>query len=425
MLIKNGMLLKKNQLIPQDIRIENQVIVEMAPQIKPQNNEKVLDASHRVITPGLVDLHVHYRQPGQTRKESIKTGSMSSAHGGFTTVGAMANVSPVPDNVIKFNQLQDKNRQDGVVHILQYAPVTDDLTSDHLTNFLQLKLAGAFALSNDGQGIQNAMTMYRAMKKAKANNMTLAAHVQDNDLIDHGVINQDNGSKHLGLKEVLDVSETAQLARDLQLAKETGVHYHVCHVSTKNSVELIRRAKRCGVHVTAEVTPHHLLLTDDSITKDDANYKMNPPLRKKEDQLALIAGLLDGTIDMIATDHAPHTKDEKQKSMAYAPFGIIGSETAFGMLYSAFVKPGIFTLQQLVDWLSIKPAEVFGLDCGKLGLNKTADIAIFDLNEPEKITNKMILSKGKNTPFMGQTMFASTYATIVSGKIVYRKDEIN
>ncbi|EEI72294.1 dihydroorotase [Lentilactobacillus hilgardii] len=419
--IANGRVLDGSKLVQRDILIEDGLIKAIEPDIKIDDVNEVIDAKNHFVSAGLVDVHVHYRQPGQEDKETIKTGSQAAAHGGFTTVCAMPNLTPAPDSPKHLEDIMALNRKDGVVHIKQYATITTNREDDELVDFSALKQDGAFAFSNDGNGIQKSSTMYEAMQQAAELDMTIVEHVQDDELSYGGVLN-DGAAKRLHVKAMPWVSETAQAARDVVLAQATGVHYHICHASSKHTVALIREAKRAGINVTAEVTPHHLLLSDEDIKEDNSYYKMNPPLRGEDDRQALIEGLLDGTIDMIATDHAPHTKADKDKSIATAAFGITGSETAFSTLYTAFVKTGRFTLEQLINWMAKKPAAVFKMKAaGNLEIGKPADIAVFDLDEPHVIKESEYLSKGKNSPFTGATVFGDTVMTLVDGKVVYKK----
>lgn len=334
----------------------------------------------------------------------------------------MPNLDPVPDTVEKFKAVQEIIDRDAVVNVLQYAPITEELRSEVLVDQVGLKAAGAFAFTNDGVGVQTAGTMYLAMKEAAKNNMAIVAHTEDESLLFGGVMHAGKRSEELGLPGIISATESSQIARDLLLAEETGVHYHVCHVSTKESVRVIREAKQAGVHVTAEVCPHHLLLTDQDIPEDNGFWKMNPPLRADDDQQALIEGLLDGTIDCISTDHAPHGLEEKCQSFLHSPFGIVGSEYAFQMVYTNFVKKGICTLEQVIDWMAVKPAEIFGLETGRLTIGATADLAIFDLENEYIVDDKQFLSKAVNTPFVGWKLYGDTMYTFVKGKLVWQKD---
>ncbi|KRK43158.1 dihydroorotase [Companilactobacillus crustorum JCM 15951] len=355
-------------------------------------------------------------------KETIATGSEASAHGSFTTVGAMPNVIPVPDDAEKFAKQIELNQTNSIINTLQYAPVTKAETSDELVDIETLSKLGAFAFSNDGHGIMNAQSMFQAMEQIAAVHSHLAAHVEDKNLFNRGVINFGSVAQRLGLPGIQQVAETSQLARDLVLAKETGVHYHVCHISTKDSVQLVRMAKDAGINVTCEVSPHHLILSDQDILTDDANFKMNPPLRSEVDRQALIDGLQDGTIDMIATDHAPHAENEKNQGFEKSAFGITGIETAFPMMYTKFVKTGIISLEKLLQLMATKPATIFGLkEAGSIKLGQTADFAIINLEEPFEIKKSAFLSKGTNSPFIGQMVLGQVKQTYVNGKCVYSK----
>lgn len=420
--IKNGIVYQNGRLIKADVLLEAGKIKAIGTNL---TGEQTIDATGKLVSPGLVDVHVHYRDPGQTYKEDIRTGSEAAAHGGFTTVGAMPNVTPVPNTPALMKKMVQENQAKGIVHIFQYGPITNGETTDIIPDYAALKKAGAFALSNDGHGVQTAQTMYLAMKKAKKNDLIIATHAQDDSLFNHGIVNEGSKAQELNLPPVTELAETTQIARDLLLAQKTGVHYHICHVSTKTSVELVRMAKARGINVTCEVAPHHLLLTDEDIPKDNGYYKMNPPLRSKEDQAALLVGLLDDTIDLIATDHAPHAKNEKEGGMKEAAFGITGSETAFSTLYTKFVKEEkVFTLEQLLSWLTDQPAKVFNLQkAGVLEPGRPADIAIFDLDHETELKEKDYKSKGVNTPFTGSKVYGATVMTMVDGQVVYRREE--
>ncbi len=377
-----------------------------------------------MVTPGLIDLHVHFRDPGLTQKETIETGTMAAAHGGYTTVGAMPNVLPTPDNPERVAKQVKANQTKGKVHVLQYATITEGRQGNQLVDFAGVKKAGAFAVSNDGSGVQTAGTMYQAMKAAKAAGLPLAAHVEDNSLLFGGVINAGKKARQLGVPGILPVTESAQLARDLMLAQATHVHYHVCHVSTKESVNLIRLAKAQGIQVTAEVSPHHLLLCDEDIEANNSNYKMNPPLRGRADQAACLAGLLDGTIDMIATDHAPHAESDKGPDLIKAANGITGLETAFALLYTHLVLPGKVRLTELLQWLTAGPADAFNLQgAGHIQPGMPADLAIFDLYKQFTFKDEDYLSKGHNTPFTGWDVQGQTVMTLVDGRVVYQRKE--
>ena len=423
-LIKNGQInTRKNETTPAEIWIENGKIKAIGEGFSEAEFDEVFDAKGQLITPGLVDVHVHLREPGFTYKETIAAGTKAAARGGFTTVCAMPNLNPVPDTPEKLKQVYDLIKRDAVVKVLQYAPITENLRSEVLVDQEAMIKAGAFAFTNDGVGVQTAGTMYQAMKEAAKNNKALVAHTEDESLLFGGVMHAGDKAKELGLPGILSVTESSQIARDLLLAEATGVHYHVCHVSTKESVRVIRDAKKAGIHVTAEVSPHHLILIDEDIPEDFGFWKMNPPLRGKEDREALIEGLLDGTIDCIATDHAPHGLEEKSKSFLESPFGIVGSETAFQLIYTHFVETNRFTLEQVINWMATKPAEIFQLEAGTLTVGAPADVAVFDIEHSSTIDKKDFLSKGENTPFVGWNVKGETLGTFVDGKLAWHKGE--
>lgn len=420
-LLKNGLVYQDGELVREDVLINGDKIQALGTDLeKIAPDAEIFDLDGKLVAPGLVDIHEHYREPGFTYKETIETGSKAAARGGFTTVCTMPNLNPVPDDVETFKKQVELNEANSCIHLYQYAAITKDETSEEVVDMEALKEAGAFAFSNDGHGVQSAGVMYEAMEKAAKAGLAICEHVQDDSLYHHGVMNAGKKADELGLPGILGVSESAQLARDIMLAKATGVHYHVCHVSTKESVELVRLAKEYGINVTAEAAPHHVLLSEEDIDGNDGYYKMNPPLRSKEDQYAVIEGLLDGTIDLIATDHAPHSREEKAGDMRKAAFGIIGNETAFACMYTALVKNGEMELAQLLDLMSYNPAKLFGLDAGVIAPGKQADLAVLDLDHPEVIQEADYLSKAVNTPFTGNKVYGMTTMTFVSGKLVYR-----
>lgn len=425
-LIKNAQIWQQDRLQTNDILIEDGRIKAIGHQLHEQFGaaDHVICADEHFVSPGLVDVHVHLRDPGQTAKETLETGTLAAAHGGFTTIGAMPNVDPVPDTPAKVAKMVARNQQEGHVHVAQYASITEQRTSETLVDFEGIKQAGAFAVSNDGSGVQTAGTMLQAMQGAAKAGLPLAAHVEDDSLYHHGVMNAGPVADRLGLPGINNVSEAAQVARDVMLAEASGVHYHVCHVSTAESLRVIRDAKRAGINVTCEVSPHHLLLSDEDITMDNPMLKMNPPLRSPKDRAAMVAGLLDGTIDMVATDHAPHTDAEKAGSMKTASFGITGIETAFAVMYTAFVKSHLLTLGRLIELMSTRPAQLFGLtDAGQLTVGSPADLAIIDLDHEYEIQAAQMLSKGHNSPFIGRHVYGDVLMTLVDGQMAYGKDQ--
>ena len=421
LILKNAKILSENgEIISADIKIEEGIISQIGSDISVEG--ELIDANGLFVSPGFIDVHVHLREPGGEHKETIKTGSMAAAKGGFTTICPMPNTKPVPDREERFDDLLQRIKESAVVKIRPYGAITEDSKGEKLNDFKLLKDKGAVGFTDDGVGIQQAGVMYNAMQEVAKIQMPIAAHCEDNSLILGGCIHDGKKAQELGLKGIPSVCESVHIARDILLAEATGAHYHVCHVSTKESVRVIADAKKAGINVTAEVSPHHLVLTEDDIPSSDTNYKMNPPLRAKADQFALIKGLEDGVIDCIATDHAPHTEEEKSKGMYDSPFGIVGFETAFPVLYTHFVKTGKWTLKQLVDWMTIKPAAIFKLSgIGKINEGYSADLTLINLDAAEKVDKNSFVSKGKNTPFDGWLCYGWPVMTLVNGKMVYKK----
>ena len=411
-----------NHLLPCHVLISDGIIQMISEtSIETQQGDLIIDAENALITQGLIDLHVHLREPGFTHKETIASGSRAAAHGGYTTICAMPNTKPAPDTAEKMKEILAIIERDAIVRVLPYAPITIRLNSETVVDMKQLSKIGAVAFTNDGVGVQSAGVMLEAMNQAKKCDVIIVAHTEDNSLLNHGVLHEGFTNKLMGLPGILSACESSQVARDLILAETSGVHYHVCHVSAKESVRLIRDAKHAGIKVSCEVTPHHLLLNETDIVTDDANYKMNPPLRAISDQQALLNGLLDGTIDCIATDHAPHSVEEKRAGISLAPFGITGLETAFALIYTEFVRKGTFTLESLIQWMSVRPAELFNLNGGKFAVGQPADLALFDLDIPIKINADQFESKSQNSPFIGREVYGSTVMTLVGGIVVWKR----
>lgn len=423
-LLKNTSLLnEKGEPQKKDVLISKKVIEKIANHIESDSHE-VIDLDGRLLTPGFVDVHVHLREPGGEHKETIETGTRAAANGGFTTIAPMPNTNPVPDSVEKMKAMHERINENAVVRVLPYASITKDQKGGELVDFDALSREGCFAFTDDGVGVQDAGMMLEAMKKAAAAGKAIVAHCEENTLINGGSVHEGVFSEQHGLRGIPSVCEAVHIARDVLLAEEAGAHYHVCHVSTKESVRVIRDAKRAGIHVTAEVTPHHLLLSEDDIPGVDPNFKMNPPLRAREDREALIEGLLDGTIDLIATDHAPHTADEKALGIEKSPFGIVGLETAFPLLYTHLVQKNIVSLKQLIDFLTIKPCEAFELPYGRLAEGAIADLTAVDLDFEQAIDSNAFQSKGKNTPFSGWKCKGWPVLTMASGAIISQKGSV-
>ena len=424
-LLKNGRQINEsNELVAVDLLVKDGIIIEMNECI--ENTEaQVYDLAGKLVSPGLIDVHVHLREPGYERKETIETGTKAAARGGYTMIAAMANTIPVPDSMENVTYIEGLLQQSAQVRVFPYAAITLGERGAEIVDVEALSETSILGFSDDGRGIQEAGVMYQAMQRAKAVNKPIVAHCEDDSLLFGGYLHDGEYAKANGHRGILSVSESAQIARDIMLAQATGVHYHICHISTKESVELVRFAKAQGINVTAEVSPHHLILCDTDIVNDDPNFKMNPPLRADADRIACVQGLLDGTIDVIATDHAPHHEDEKAWGIETAPFGIVGLETAFPLMYTTFVKTGKMTLKQLIDCMSTKPATIFNLPYGKLEVGAVADITIIDLDKEMEIDSTQFLSKGKNTPFNGYRVAGWPVMTLVDGKVVYKDEQVN
>ncbi|MDE6060310.1 MAG: dihydroorotase [Clostridia bacterium] len=373
----------------------------------------IKDDENIVVFPGFCDVHVHFREPGFSYKETIASGSLAAAHGGYTAVCTMPNLNPVPDSKENLKQQLDIIERDAVIEVYPYGAITKGEKGVELSD-MEGMADDVIAFSDDGRGVQTEEMMRAAMLKAKSLGKMIVAHCEVNDLLKGGYIHDGEYAKAHGHKGICSASEYEQIARDIRLVKETGCAYHVCHISTKESVELIRKAKADGVDITCETAPHYLVL-DDSDLREDGSFKMNPPLRGKEDRLALIEGIKDGTIDMIATDHAPHSADEKERDLKDSPFGIVGIETAFPVLYTKLVLNGVISLDKLVNLLSNNPRKRFGIPY--------SGCSVWDLNASLKITPDLLLSQGKSTPFIGERVFGKNLYTVCRDKTVYRADK--
>lgn len=417
-----------------DILIENEKVVKIEKEIQ-KDADKVMDAAGKYVMPGFIDLHVHFRDPGLTHKEDIYTGMASAAHGGFTTVLCMPNTKPVADNPDVINYVHQKSQTKNRINVLQVGAITKGQAGVELADIEGMVKAGSPAISEDGKSVMNAQLYLEAMKIAAKLNIPVLAHCEDINMVNGGCMNKDSQSEKLGMPGIINAVEDIIVARDIMLARESGARLHLCHCSTKDSVLMVKHAKEEGILVTAEVCPHHFTLTSEDIpaiepgvkdgikipdeTDADTNYKMNPPLRTKKDVEALKEGLRDGIMEVISTDHAPHSFDEKNTSMKKAPFGIVGLETAACLTYSEMVLGGYFTPMQMAKAMSYNPAKVIGLDKGDIQPGKAADIVIFDPNAVYKIDKNAFASKGHNTPFHGREVTGKVMCTICGGRIVY------
>ena len=370
------------------------------------------NASNYVVFPGFCDVHVHFREPGFSYKETMKTGSMASARGGYTAVCTMPNLNPVPDSKAHLQQQLQIIQNDACIHVYPYGSITVGQQGETLAD-LEGMADDVIAFSDDGKGVQSDEMMRQAMIRAKKLGKMIVAHCEVNSLLHGGYIHDGQYAKLHGHKGICSASEYEQVARDLKLAEETGCAYHVCHISTKETVELIRQAKARGVDVTCETGPHYLVMNDMDL-QEDGRFRMNPPIRSEEDRKALLEGILDGTIDMIATDHAPHSAEEKAKGLAGSAFGIVGIETAFPVLYTHLVLPGILSLEQLIELLAINPRKRFNIPFGN-------DFTIWDLDKEIVVDPEDFLSMGKATPFAGWKLKGECVFTVCNGSVVYRK----
>ena len=407
-----------------DILIQDGFITKIESDIK--TDLPVIDAKGKIVTPGFVEIHAHFREPGYTHKETLKTGSLSALKGGYTTVCVMPNTNPVIDNTFLVDYLKLKAKENNLVKIEVIGAVSKGLKGIELTNLLGLKEKGVVAYSDDGMPIMDANLMKNALQYIKNLDIPIVLHEEDHNLSKPGVVNEGFVSTKLGLAGTPGSSEEVMIARDIILAEKFNSHIHIAHVSTKKSVELIKHAQKSGVNVTCEVTPHHLLLNESEFVSRpyDTNLKMSPPLRTEEDMLACQKGLLEGTIQAVATDHAPHSPSEKEQNFGQAPNGIIGLETAFPALYTNLVKTGNMSLNSLIEKFTIAPSTVFNLDRGNLSIGSSADLTIIDLKNEFVFNEESIMSKSKNSPWLGQKFYGKIIRTIVNGKTKYM-EEIN
>ena len=412
-----------------DIYLDGGKIQKIGSKLEPKGkDDKIIDAKGMVVMPGLVDLHVHLRDPGQTEKEDIESGSKAAARGGVTTLVAMPNTKPVIDSPDRANYVKYKAAEVSPVHVLQAGAMTKGELGEELSDIAGMAAAGVPVLSEDGKSVMKASLCKQAFQEAVKAGLPIFDHCEDMTLRGDGCMNDDENARRLGLPGICNSTEDTIAARDSILAIETGARLHLCHCSTKGVALMMKMLQAEGIqNVTAEVCPHHFILTSDDIERDDPNYKMNPPLRTKEDVDALIEGLKKGYIQVISTDHAPHTQKDKTGSMRTAAFGIVGIETSFALSYTELVETGILTLTQLVEKMSYNPSQILGLDCGTLQEGHPADVVIADIDHSYIIHKADFVSKGKNTPFEGKEVKGKILYTICDGKLVYRSenDETN
>jgi len=409
--LTNAAVYRDGKLCREDICVSGGVFVSGVSVSAP-----VFDLSDLFLFPGFVDVHVHLREPGFLYKETIATGTRACAHGGCTTVMSMPNLSPVPDNFENLKPQLDAIKKDAVINVLPYGAITVGQKGEQLAD-LAAMAPYVCAFSDDGRGVQDKAMMKTAMREAKRLGKMIVAHCEDNSLLHGGYIHDGDYAKAHGHKGICSESEWGPIARDLELVKETGVSYHVCHISTRESVEIIRQAKKDGIDVTCETGPHYLLM-DDSMLQEDGRFKMNPPIRSRADREALLEGLCDGTIDMVATDHAPHSAEEKSKGLAQSAMGVVGIETAFPLLYTYLVKPGIVSLETLLDRMHDAPCRRFGLKKG-VREGRAADFTVFDLNAAYSVDPAAFLSKGRATPFAGWQVNGRCRLTVCGGNVAF------
>lgn len=419
-LLKNGRVVDYASKINEkmDILIEGDKIIKLNKEIS-EEADVLIDCNNLIIIPGMIDMHCHLREPGFEYKETIETGSRSAVKGGFTTICPMPNTNPTPDSAFVLKKIIDEAKRVNMCNILPYGSVSIGEKGEEITDFKELKSAGAIAFSDDGMPVVNSRLMREAIIKADKMDTFVASHCEEKSVAD-GAINLGKVQEALGVKGVLPEAEEIMVAREIVISETNDVRAHICHISTKTSVNMIRDAKKRGVKISSETCPHYFSFTVDEVLKSGSNAKMNPPLREEKDKQAIIEGLKDGTIDAIITDHAPHSEDEKNKELSKAPNGIIGFETALPAIITNLIDKGLLTEMDMVRLTSYSPARLLKIDKGEIKEGKIADLTIYDPNEEYIYTKEMIVSKSKNTPFIGKKLKGKVQYTIVSGNIVYK-----
>lgn len=425
-LIKNGHVLDPETNVDgvYDVLIDGDRITEVGENIETESDRRI-DASGCYVMPGFIDLHVHFRDPGLEYKETLATGGKAAVRGGVTTVCAMPNTKPVIDNGDRVHEVMERAKRESLTHVIQLGAVTRGQQGQELADIAGMAQNGCCAISEDGKSVMNASLYRQGMKAAKEAGIAVFAHCEDITMVEGGVMNADEKARELGLKGITNSVEDVIVARDILLAKDTGVRLHLCHCSTADSVKMLDLAKKDNLPVTGEVCPHHFILSSDDITEDNGNFKMNPPLRSREDVEALRKALHDDVVDVIATDHAPHAAEEKNCSMKKAAFGIVGLETSASLTYTELVEKGVITPMQMAAKMSSNPARILGLtDRGSVSAGKMADIVIFDPEKEYTIDKETFFSKGKNTPFHGRKVKGEVRCTIAGGRVVYEGGKI-
>ncbi len=422
-IFRNGWLadVEQRRLVRGELLVEDKRITAIAPRITCETAEEI-DLADAVLAPGFIDLHTHLREPGYEHKETIASGAQAAAAGGFTTIACMPNTRPALDTAARVAWVKEQAAATSIVKVLPIGAISVEQTGRELTDFAALQASGAVAFSDDGRGVMSSKMMLLALQAAQALAVPIMAHEEDAELAGRGSINAGRISQQLGDEGIPAASEFIMLARDLYLAELTGGHLHVCHVSSAESVHLIRAAKARGIQVTAEVTPHHLHLTEAVVPALLGQAKVNPPLRSEADREALITGMLDGTIDIIATDHAPHAAHEKDVPLSQAAFGFSGLEVAFAVAQAALVQPGLLTLAELLPALTCRPAAILGLPQGRLAVGTPADLVVLAPQKRWYVNPDNLRSQGKNTPYLNQELIGQAVLTMVDGSIVFRRD---